>query len=83
MKVQYYGRSVDDMLFVHSNHSFLEIIIPRLSNFLLSHLKLKVHPNKIMLNSSEEGIPFLRQLLKPHCSSIGNRTKNNFYQALQ
>jgi hypothetical protein len=83
MKIKYYGRYVDDMLFVHNDKSFLENIIPQLSNFLLSNLKLKVHPNKIVLNSIEEGIPFLGQIIKPHCSYIGNRTKNNFYQAIQ
>jgi len=83
MKIKYYGRYVDDMLFVHNDKSFLENIIPQLSNFLLSNLKLKIHPNKIVLNSIEEGIPFLGQIIKPHCSYIGNRTKNNFYQAIQ
>jgi RNA-directed DNA polymerase len=83
LKLSYYGRYVDDMLFFHNEKSFLESIIPQLSNFLLSHLKLKVHPNKIVLKSIDEGIPFLGLIIKPHCSYVGNRTKNNFYSAIQ
>jgi hypothetical protein len=46
-------------------------------------LGLKVHPNKIVLKSIDDGIPFLGQIIKPHRCYIGNRTKNNFYQAIQ
>ena len=83
LKLSYYGRYVDDMIFFHNENSFLESIIPQLSNFLLSHLKLKVHPNKIVLKNITEGIPFLGQIIKPHRIYVGNRTKNNFYQAIQ
>lgn len=83
MKVKYYGRYVDDMLFFHNDKSFLEDIISQLSHFLLSHFQLKIHPNKIVLKSVNEGIPFLGQIIKPHFTYIGNRTKNNFYQAIQ
>ena len=83
LKIKHYGRYVDDMLYVHSDKSNLESIIPHLSNFLLSHLKLKIHPNKKVLKSVNEGIPFLGQIIKPHRTYIGNRTKNNFYQAIQ
>lgn len=83
MKVKYYGRYVDDMLFVHNEKNYLESIIPHLSGYLLSTLKLSIHPNKIVLKTIEEGIPFLGQIIKTRCCYIGNRTKNNFYQAIQ
>lgn len=83
LKIKYYGRYVDDMLFFHNKKSQLESLIPQLSTFLLSHLKLKVHPKKIVLKSIEEGIPFLGQIIKPHATYIGSRTKLNFYNAIQ
>jgi len=83
LKIKHYGRYVDDMLYVHSDKSNLESIIPHLSNFLFSHLKLKIHPNKKVLKSVNEGIPFLGQIIKPHRTYIGHRTKNNFYQVIQ
>lgn len=83
MKIKYYGRYVDDMLFFHNEKSQLESLIPPLSNFLLSQLKLKVHPNKIVLKSIKEGIPFLGQIIKPHATFVGSRTKLNFYHSIQ
>ena len=83
LKIKHYGRYVDDMLYVHSDKSNLESIIPHLSNFLFSHLKLKIHLNKKALKSVNEAIPFLGQIIKPHRTYIGHRTKNNFYQVIQ
>jgi hypothetical protein len=83
LKIKYYGRYVDDMLFIHNDRCFLESIIPQLSNFLILFLQLKIHPNKISLKSIKDGIPFLGQVIKPNCTYVGNRTKNNFYQAIE
>jgi hypothetical protein len=83
LKMKYYGRYVDDMIFFHNDKEYLEHHVSGLSSVLLSNFKLKVHPKKIVLKSIEEGIPFLGQIIKPHRSYIGNRTKNNFYQAIQ
>ena len=83
LKIRNYGRYVDDMIFFHNDKNYLESIIPKISNYLLSDFKLKIHPNKIVLKNITEGIPFLGQIIKPHCSYVGNRTKNNFYQAIQ
>ena len=83
LKIRNYGRYVDDMIFFHNDKNYLESIIPKISNYLLSNFKLKIHPNKIVLKSITEGIPFLGQIIKPYCSYVGNRTKNNFYQAIQ
>jgi RNA-directed DNA polymerase len=83
LKIKHYGRYVDDMVFFHNEKSYLENIIPHLTNFLLSNFQLKVHPNKIVLKTIEEGLPFLGQIIKPYRNYIGSRTKNNFYQAIQ
>jgi RNA-directed DNA polymerase len=83
LKIKYYVRYVDDMLFVYNDKYYLEGIIPQLSHFLQSNLKLRIHPNKIVLKPINEGISFLGQVIKPYCNYIGKRTKNNFYQAIQ
>jgi RNA-directed DNA polymerase len=83
LKIKHYGRYVDDMIFFHNDKSFLESIIPQISNYLLSDYKLKLHPNKVLLNDVEQGFPFLGQFIKPFCSYVGNRTKSNFYHAIQ
>jgi hypothetical protein len=83
VKIKNYGRYVDDMIFFHNDKNYLESIIPHLSNGLLSDFKLKIHPNKIVLKNVTEGVSFLGQIIKPNRNYIGNRTKNNFYQAIQ
>jgi len=83
LSIKYYGRYVDDMVFVHNDKDYLQSIIPKLSDFLLSTLKLTVHPNKIVLANANEGIQFLGQIIKPYRNYVSNRTKNNFYQAIQ
>ena len=81
--IKYYGRYVDDMVFIHNDKDYLQSIIPELSDFLLSTLKLTIHPNKIILVNAKQGIPFLGQIIKPYRNYVSNRTKNNFYQAVQ
>jgi len=81
--IKYYGRYVDDMVFVHNDKISLQSIIPKLSDFLISTLHLVVHPNKIILVNANQGIPFLGQIIKPYRNYVSNRTKNNFYQAIQ
>jgi len=82
LKIKHYGRYVDDMLFVHEDRPFLESIIPPLEE-QAAMVGLRIHPKKIVLKPISEGIPFLGQIIKPHRNYVGNRTKNNFYQAIQ
>lgn len=83
LKLKYYGRYVDDMVFIHSNRALLQEIIPVVSSTLLEKFQLKVHPKKIVLRSVEDGLPFLGQIIKPFRRYTGNRTKNNFHQTIQ
>jgi hypothetical protein len=81
LKIKHYGRYVDDMIFFHNDRQYLESLLPILK-VQTDKVGLKIHPNKIVLKSIHEGIPFLGQIIKPHRSYVGNRTKNNFYQAI-
>lgn len=82
LKIKHYGRYVDDMVFVHNNKDYLREIIPRLQSEL-DKVGLALHPNKIVLAGADEGIPFLGQIIKPYRNYISNRTKHNFYLAIQ
>lgn len=82
LKMNHYGRYVDDMLFVHRSMAHLEGIIPELQREL-DKVGLHIHPNKIILEPAEKGVAFLGQIIKPYRNYVSNRTKNNFYQAIQ
>jgi RNA-directed DNA polymerase len=83
LKVGLYGRYVDDFVIIHPDKEYLKSLIPILSNFLLSTLQLTLHPKKIYLQHYSKGVKFLGTVIKPNRIYIANRTKGNFYKAIQ
>ncbi len=82
-EIKYYGRYVDDFIIVHPNKYFLKALIPNLSRFLDANLRLKLHPKKIYLQHYSKGVKFLGTVIKTNRIYIANRTKGNFYRAIQ
>ncbi len=83
LSIRYYGRYVDDFIIIHQDLSYLKSLIPVLSNFLLSTLQLPLHPKKIYLQHYTKGVQFLGTVIKPNRIYIANRTKGNFYAAIE
>jgi hypothetical protein len=81
--IRYYGRYVDDFVIIHQDKDYLKNLIPQLSNFLHSALKLTLHPKKIYLQHYTKGVQFLGTVIKPNRIYIANRTKGNFYEAIE
>jgi hypothetical protein len=81
--LKYYGRYVDDFVIMHKNNDVLKTLIPKISSFLRSTLQLTLHPKKIYLQHYSKGVNFLGTAIKPNRIYIGNRTKGNFYAAVQ
>ena len=81
--LKYYGRYVDDFVIVHPDKDYLKSLIPQLSAFLLSNLQLTLHPKKIYLQHYSKGVKFLGTVIKPNRIYIANRTKGNFYNAIE
>jgi hypothetical protein len=82
LKQKYYGRYVDDFVIVHPNKEYLKALLPKLDNFLLSTLKLTLHPKKIHLQHYKKGVKFIGAVILPNRIYIANRTKGNFYNAI-
>ena len=81
--IRYYGRYVDDFVVVHESKEFLKELLPKLSNFLLSTLQLTLHPKKVYLQHYSKGVKFLGTVIMPNRIYIANRTKGNFYSAIE
>jgi RNA-directed DNA polymerase len=81
--LKYYGRYVDDFIIVHPDKDYLKSLIPKLSDFLLSTLQLTLHPKKIYLQHYSKGVKFLGTVIKPNRICIANRTKGNFFNAIE
>lgn len=82
LKIKYYGRYVDDMIFMHQDKAYLKTIIP-LVNAKLEEIGMIVHPKKIYLQHYTKGVLFLGQYIKPYRSYISKRVKGSFYKAIQ
>lgn len=82
-KIRYYGRYVDDFVIVHKDKEYLKKLIPKLSEFLQSELKATIHPKKIYLQHYTKGVKFLGTVILPNRIYIANRTKGNFYNAIE
>lgn len=81
--IKHYGRYVDDFVIVHQDKDYLKSLLPVITNFLQSHLQLTLHPKKIYLQHYSKGVQFLGTVIKPNRIYIANRTKGNFYAAIQ
>ncbi len=83
LNIKHYGRYVDDFVLIHQSKAYLKSALPKLSNFLLLTLKLTLHPDKIYLQHYSTGVKFLGTVILPNRIYIVNRTKGNFYNAIE
>jgi len=80
--LKYYGRYVDDMVFVCRDKDFLKNSISEIKKYLKNNLGLTLHPRKIYIQKFNIGIPFLGVFIKPKRVYAGRRIKNNFIKNL-
>lgn len=83
LKIRYYGRYVDDFILVHKDKEYLKSLIPRIKKYLSECLQLELHPKKISLQHFSKGVKYLGAVIKPYRIYIANRTKGNFYEAIE
>lgn len=79
----YYGRYVDDMVFVHRDKDFLKSLFVPINKYLNEKVGVKIHPKKIYLQHYSKGVLFLGSVLKPHRSYVANKVKGNFYSKIR
>lgn len=83
LKVKYYLRYADDFVLLSVNRETLEHLIAPLADFLQTHLKLELHPNKIILRSLDWGIDFLGYILLPHYILPRKKTVRRLFKKLE
>jgi len=81
--IKYYGRYVDDFVLIHTDRFYLQSLIPQIAKYLSDNLKLTLHPDKIYFQHFSKGVKYLGAVIKPHKIYIANRTKGNFYKAIE
>jgi len=83
LRVKYYGRYVDDMIFMDADKEYLKSLIPKINDYLKTNLGLGLHPKKIYLQPCRHGLKFLGAIIKPRRIYVGSRLKANFYQKIK
>lgn len=83
LKIRYYGRYVDDFVIVHEDKEYLKKFIPILYEYLQTELQVTIHPKKIYLQHYTKGVKFLGTVIIPNRIYIADRTKGNFYNAIE
>lgn len=82
LQERFYFRYADDFIFVHPELAHLEGILPLIQEFVIEHLRLSVHPNKIILRKFSQGVDFLGYILLPHYRVLRTKTKHRMIQRL-
>ncbi|SMN16315.1 Retron-type RNA-directed DNA polymerase [uncultured Candidatus Thioglobus sp.] len=82
LKIKYYGRYVDDMLFVREDKQYLKAIISKIQT-QIKPIGLNLHPKKIYCQPYYHGVLFLGQYIKPYRNYVSHRVKHSFYQVLK
>jgi retron-type reverse transcriptase len=59
IKAKWYIRYADDFVILNKNKEMLSKLIPKISEFLETHLKLALHPNKVFIKTLASGVDFL------------------------
>jgi len=59
MKVTHCVRYADDFVILHESREYLEKLLPKISSFLETRLKLSLHPDKVFIKTWASGVDFL------------------------
>lgn len=77
LNMKYYGRYVDDCIFVSQDKEELKTLIGKICEYLHENLGLTVHPRKIYLQHYTKGVQFVGVFIKPYRKYAGRRVQTS------
>lgn len=83
LKVKYYARYTDDFIILSQDRKYLEGLIPVLSSYLATALKISFHPGKVTITKYRQGIDFLGYVVFPHYTRLRKRTARRIERRLR
>jgi retron-type reverse transcriptase len=83
LKVKYYFRYADDFILTSSNEKSLLFYKKEIENFLEQNLKIKLHPNKVLIRKLKQGIDFVGYVILPNATVLRTKTKNRIFKKLK
>jgi hypothetical protein len=82
LKVEHYGRYVDDFFLVHPSIHFMNEKKEQIKTYLKEKMAIRLHPRKVYLQHVRRGVTFLGAIIKSHRIYPAQRTVSNFKKAL-
>jgi RNA-directed DNA polymerase len=83
IKAKHYIRYADDFVILHVDKKYLEDMLPKISEFLETHLKLSLHPDKVFIKTLASGVDFLGWVHFPHHRVPRTSTKTRMLRHLK
>lgn len=83
LKARYYGRYVDDMIFLHDDPVVLNTWALQLDRFLQEKLSLHLHPNKTHINLVQNGFDFTGFIIKPGRTYLRQTSLSRCHQKIR
>lgn len=83
LKLKYYIRYADDFVILSYNKHYLENLLPQISDFLTSKLKLNLHPDKVFIKTIASGVDFLGWVHFPTHRILRTATKKKMMRNLK
>ncbi len=82
LKATHYIRYADDFVLLDERKEYLENLLPQITAFLESLLRLALHPNKVSIATIASGVDFLGWVHFPHQRVLRTTTKRRMMNNL-
>jgi hypothetical protein len=82
LKVRYYIRYADDFVFLSEDKTSLEVTLQQVSLFLVKHLRLNLHPDKVYIKTLASGVDFLGWVHFPDHRVLRTATKRRMWRRI-
>ncbi|MEK9180994.1 MAG: reverse transcriptase/maturase family protein [Patescibacteria group bacterium] len=80
LKARFYIRYADDFVFLSESKDWLFTLIPKVSVFLETKLKLVLHPDKLFVKTLASGVDFLGWAYFPHHRVLRKTTRKRMFK---
>lgn len=83
LKARYYIRYADDFVIMSENRQWLESMIPKIKDFLVSELQLTLHSQKVSVKTLASGVDFLGWVHFTHHRVLRTAAKRRMFIRLK
>lgn len=83
LRIKNYVRYTDDFVIVSGSEDFLNSLILKIEKYLAVYLKLKLHPDKILVCKYRQGVDFLGYVILPYYKRLRTKTKRRIHTKLK